>query len=93
MCIAVTNRNMMVQFVDDDAEKTLASASTMGVEGERVSVDTASQLGRRAAENAIEKGIRHVVIDRGGFRFHGRIKALVEAACETGLTTSSKEAK
>ena len=90
MSICVTNSHMYVQFVDDDAGATLASASTVGM-GANLNVATAKELGGKAAEAAKAKGISIVVIDRGGFRYHGRVKQLVEAALEAGLKVRKEE--
>lgn len=84
MALCVSDRNMYVQFIDDDRSHTLASVSTLGQDA-KVNVTSAGVLGRRAAEAALEKGIREVVVDRGGFRFHGRIKAIVDGARAAGL--------
>lgn len=75
-----------MQFVDDVAGVTLAAASTMdkGIAA-GCSVKDAGALGRRAAEAAAAKGIKTVVFDRGGFRYHGRVKAVADAAREAGL--------
>jgi large subunit ribosomal protein L18 len=81
MAVYVSNRGIAVQFVDDENGATLAGvASTAGK-----NVAAARQLGQRAAEAARERGIGEVVVDRGGFKYHGRVKALVEAAVEAGL--------
>ena len=92
MAVSVSNRYMYVQFVDDLNGATLASVSSMSIEGPR-NVETAKRLGQAVAAVARERGISRAVIDRGGFRYHGRIKALVEAAVEGGLSIRSKEAK
>lgn len=89
MCVYVSNLHMYVQFVDDDAERTLAAASTLKL-GEtkgarRNDVEKAKALGREAARVAQEKGIQEVVFDRGGFSYAGRIRALAETAREAGL--------
>jgi large subunit ribosomal protein L18 len=84
MALCVTDRHMYVQFIDDDRGYTLASVSTLG-QDVKVNVTTAAELGQRAAAAAIEKGIREVVVDRGGFRFHGRVKAIVDGARAAGL--------
>ena len=91
MAIAVSNKHMYVQFVDDMAGHTLASSSTSG--GEGVDVQKAADLGRKAAASAMDRGIRSVVVDRGGFAFHGRVKAMVDAAVAAGLSISVKPAK
>lgn len=90
MAIMISNRHMYVQFIDDDRGVTLASASTIGGNGAH-NVAAAAALGRRAAEAALGKGIRTVVVDRGGFRFHGRVKAIVNAAVATGLAISARK--
>ena len=84
MSIMVSNKNMYVQCIDDTRGVTLVSASTIGADGGR-NVDGAKELGRRVAEDALAKGIGSVVVDRGGFRFHGRVKAVVDGALEAGL--------
>jgi large subunit ribosomal protein L18 len=92
MAVSVSNRFIYVQFIDDVNGVTLASASSMKIDGPR-NIETAGKLGRMAAAAAKERGICSVVVDRGGFRFHGRVKALVDAAVEGGLSIRSKEAK
>ena len=89
MAVLVSNKNMYVQFIDDCENVTLAYAST--VKSPAKNVEAASQLGRRAAEVAKEKGIRKIVVDRGGFKFHGRVAAIVAAAIETGLCIRTEE--
>jgi len=92
MSIMVSNKHMYVQFVDDTKGVTLASVSTHGMDG-RQSVATAGRLGKSAAQCAIGAGIKCVVVDRGGHKFHGRVKAIVESAREAGLLTGIKEEK
>ena len=89
MSIHMSNCNLTVQFVDDDAATTLASVTTVGTDS-KLNVATAAEYGKKAAEVALEKGIKSVVVDRGGFAFHGRVKACVEAAVEAGLQISDK---
>jgi len=88
MCVFISNKHMYVQFVNDDAAFTLATVSTLSgelKEAGKINVDTARKLGTLAAKVALEKGLNDVVFDRGGFAFHGRIKALADAAREAGL--------
>ncbi len=95
MSVFVSNRHMYVQFIDDDAAVTLASVSTLNT-GAKLNINTAKELGAQAAEKAREKNISVVVIDRGGFRYHGRVKQVVESALEAGLKVreeSSEESK
>ncbi len=88
MAVCFTSENIHVQFIDDTAGKTLAAASTVAKGGSRelsANVDGAKKLGAMAAKSAIDKGITQVVFDRGGTRYHGKIKALADAAREAGL--------
>ncbi len=89
MAIMVSNKHMYVQLIDDVAGATLVSASSLGSEGNDVPAATA--LGTRAAEAAKEKGVSQFVVDRGGFRYHGRVKAIVDAAVEAGLRNTKEE--
>jgi len=82
--------NLYVQVIDDETGKTLVSASTLEgrVKGEKQTggnIAAAKETGKKVAERAKEKGITKVVFDRGGYLYHGRIKALAEAAREAGL--------
>ncbi|MBM4143093.1 MAG: 50S ribosomal protein L18 [Lentisphaerae bacterium] len=88
MAVYVSNRRIAVQFVDDDRGVTLAAAVS---DGGRKNVETARELGRSAAAQALARGIGEVVVDRGGFKYHGRIKALVEAAVGAGLRAGRLE--
>jgi large subunit ribosomal protein L18 len=90
MALYFSNKNINVQFIDDDAAKTVAAATTLGTDA-KLNVATATELGKKAAEAAIAKGVSKVVVDRGGYAFHGRVKALVEAAVAAGLKISDKE--
>ena len=87
MAVCCTNKHIYVQFVDDVQGKTLATASTAGkdMKGTKPNMTGAKKVGTAAAQKAKEKNITQVVFDRGGFRYHGRIKALAEAAREAGL--------
>ena len=82
-----SGRHIYAQIIDDAAGKTLASASSL-VKGQKAigaTVDAAAQVGKDIAERAKAAGITTVVFDRGGFLFHGRVKALADAARENGL--------
>jgi len=82
-----SNRYIYAQVIDDVAGSTLASASSTekDLRGERLNVETATKVGKLVAERARTAGVDQVVFDRGGFPFHGRIKALAEAARDTGV--------
>ena len=78
--------HIYTQLIDDAAGTTLASASTLQAKLKTGgNVAAAKELGKLIAEKAQEKGIKKVVFDRGGYLYHGRIKALAEAAREAGL--------
>lgn len=86
MSVMISNKHMYVQFIDDLAGVTLAAVSTAGEgSGTKKNVQYARQLGQKAAAAAKEKGIQTVVFDRGGYRFHGRVKAIADGAREAGL--------
>ena len=89
MSICVTNKHMYVQFIDDDAGKTLAQANTL--KDEKANIEGAKALGAKAAEAAKAAGISTVVVDRGGFKYTGRVAAIVESAVEAGLSVSAKK--
>ena len=85
-----SNNHMYAQIIDDTVGNTLVSASTLQKEVKAElektnNVDAAAYLGTVIAKKAIEKGINTVVFDRGGFVYHGKIKALADAAREAGL--------
>ena len=91
MSICVTNKHMYVQFIDDAAGNTLAQASSL--KESKANLEVAKKLGAAAAEAAKAKGITRVVVDRGGFKFTGRVAAIVASAVENGLSISDKPAK
>ena len=85
-----SNNHMYAQIIDDSVGNTLVAASTLQkdvkAELEKTNnVDAAAYLGTVIAKRALEKGIKSVVFDRGGFIYQGKIKALAEAAREAGL--------
>ena len=82
-----SGRHIYAQIIDDAAGKTLAAASTL-VKGQKAigdNIDAAAPVGKEIAEKAVAADITAVVFDRGGFLFHGRVKALADAAREGGL--------
>ena len=83
-----SGKHIDAQVIDDEAGRTVASASTIDkdVKGKNGSTkDAAAEVGKRVAEKASKAGVTKVVFDRGGFLFHGRVKALADAAREAGL--------
>lgn len=90
LAIHRTNKYLYAQVFNEDGTKVLASASTAqasvneGLNG-KCNIEAASRLGQVIAERAKEAGVESVAFDRGGYRYHGRVKALAEAAREAGL--------
>ena len=85
-----SNNHMYAQIIDDTVGNTLVSASTLQKDvkanlEKTNNVDAAAYLGQVIAEKALEKGIKDVVIDRGGFIYQGKVQALADAAREAGL--------
>ena len=83
-----SGRHIYAQVIDDSAGKTLAAASTLDkeIKGKaRATKDGAAAVGKALADRAKKAGVSQVVFDRGGFLFHGRVKALADAAREGGL--------
>ena len=82
-----SNRYIYAQVIDDEAGHTLVAASSQepALRTKTLTVDTAAEVGKLVASRAKEAGIDTVVFDRGGFKYHGRVKALAEAAREGGL--------
>ena len=83
-----SNKQIYAQLIDDNSSITITSASSMDKSlklDAKTKVDQAKAVGKLIAKNAKEKGIETVVFDRGGFLYHGRVKALAESARESGL--------
>jgi large subunit ribosomal protein L18 len=83
-----SGKHIYAQVIDDAAGRTLASASTVGKDSgvaTGANIDAAKEVGKRVAEAAKAAGVTQVVFDRGGFLYHGRVKALADAARESGL--------
>ena len=82
-----SDKNISAQVIDDAQGVTVASASSLeGGKGKSgANVEAAAKIGKLIAERAIEKGVKDVVFDRGEYIYHGRVKALAEAAREAGL--------
>jgi large subunit ribosomal protein L18 len=81
-----SNRHIYAQLIDDVAATTLASASDREVSATGTKTDAAKAVGKLIAQRAKERGIEHVVFDRGGRLYHGRVAALADAAREEGLS-------
>ncbi len=82
-----SNRGIEAQLIDDIAGKTLAASSSLGLKSFKGNkVDQAAEVGKTLAAAAKSAGIESAVFDRGGYLYHGRVKALADAAREGGLT-------
>ena len=86
-----SDRQIYAQIIDDVAGRTLASASTLEKDmreklGKGGDKNAASEVGKLIAERALKAGVKEVAFDRGGYQYHGRVKALAEAAREGGLS-------
>jgi large subunit ribosomal protein L18 len=81
-----SNRGMFAQLIDDDAERTVASVAWTEPELRKLdSLEQAKKAGEALAARAKEAGVQSCLFDRGGYRYHGRVKALAEGAREGGL--------
>ncbi len=89
LSVCLTSKHVYIQFIDDDKGFTLESISTLDKEVREKNVkadcDGAEILGEIAGKRALAAGITKVVFDRGGFKYHGRIKKIAEAARKSGL--------
>ena len=87
LCVYRSNTNLYAQIIDDVAGITLVAASTLDkeVKTKKSNVEAAKEVGALIAKRAAEKNIKTVVYDRGGYIFHGVVKAIAEAAREGGL--------
>ena len=80
-----TLKHIYAQLIDDESGKTLCSASSVGLKIAGGNVDAASAVGKALGEKAVQSEISAVAFDRGGNQYHGRVKALADAAREAGL--------
>lgn len=83
-----SNKHIYAQLIDDVSSVTIVSASTLDKEVSldgTGNIDAAAKIGELVAKRALEKGINNIVFDRGGYLYHGRVKALADAAREAGL--------
>ena len=87
LCVYRSNTNLYVQIIDDVAGNTLVSASTLDkeIKTKHANKEAAKEVGALIAKKAIEKNIKTVVFDRGGYIYHGVVKELAEAARQGGL--------
>ncbi|WKN31999.1 50S ribosomal protein L18 [Porifericola rhodea] len=80
-----SNKAIYAQIINDELGNTLAHATSVEVETKNANLDIAKAVGKKIAEKAVANGISEVVFDRGGYIYHGKVKALAEGAREGGL--------
>jgi len=90
LCVHRTPRHIYAQIIDASGSQVLAAASTLEAEMRQSlkhggNVEAAKAIGKRIAERAVAAGVKRVAFDRSGFKYHGRVKALADAARENGL--------
>jgi len=86
LCVYRSNKNIEAQLIDDVKGVTLVASSSMSLKLENGSnIEAAAKVGKDIAEKAVAKGLKKIVFDRSGYIYHGRVKALAEAAREAGL--------
>ena len=83
LAVYKSNKYMYAQLIDDEANATIASASSLKMKGN--TIETAKKIGAELAKKALDMKVKKVVFDRGGFNYTGKIKALADAAREAGL--------
>jgi len=88
LCVFRSNKHIYAQLIDDEKGKTLVAASDLEIKYKKKKItknEKALEVGKLIAKKAMEKKIKKVVFDRGGYKYHGRVKALAEGAREGGL--------
>jgi len=87
LAVFKSNRYIYAQIIDDDGARTLATASLQekSMRAKTLTIDSAAEVGKLLAQRAADAGIAEVVFDRGGYPFHGRVKALADAVREAGV--------
>lgn len=85
MAVFRSNRYLYVQVISDQSGRTLAAASTLGAAAASGNMQAAQNLGKEIAERCKQLSIGQVVFDRAGYKYHGRVRAVAEAAREAGL--------
>ena len=87
LAVTKSNKNIIAQIIDDDKAETLVYVSTLDkeIKTKKANIEAAKEVGALVAKKALDKKIKTVVFDRGGFIYHGVVKAIAEAAREAGL--------
>ncbi len=85
LCVYRSNKSVYLQVIDDTTGKTLVSCSTNELKLANNNIESCAKVGQAVAKKALDAGITQVVFDRGGYAYHGKVKAVAEAAREEGL--------
>ena len=85
LCVYRSNTHIYAQVINDDAQKTLLTVSSLALETKATGKELAKEVGMAVAAAAVKKGINNVVFDRNGFIYHGRVQSLADGAREAGL--------
>jgi large subunit ribosomal protein L18 len=85
LCVFSSNAHIWAQIINDEKGQTLVSASDLKIKAKSSKILRAAEVGKVIAKAAVEKDIKNIVFDRGGFKYHGVIKALADGAREGGL--------
>jgi large subunit ribosomal protein L18 len=85
LCVFRSLNHIYAQLINDDAHNTVLTVSSLSLGSKTSGKETAKEVGMKIAQEAVKKGIKHVVFDRNGFVYHGRIQALADGAREGGL--------
>lgn len=85
LCVYRSTKHIYVQIIDDAAQKTILTVSSLTLDSKSSGKEVAKEVGVKAAQEAVKKGIKQVVFDRNGFIYHGRVQSLAEGAREGGL--------
>ena len=85
LTVKVSNTNVSAQIINDDEGKTIVSSSSIAKDSKGTMTEKAAIVGENVAKEALKKKIKHVVFDRGSKKYHGRVKALADAARKSGL--------
>ena len=85
LCVFRSNAHIYAQVINDDAQKTILTVSSLGLETKATGKELAKEVGKAIAAASAKKGIKTVVFDRNGFIYHGRVQALADGAREAGL--------
>ena len=85
LCVYRSNTHMYAQVINDDAQKTILTVSSLTLETKATGKELAKEVGKAVAAAAVKKGINTVVFDRNGFIYHGRVQSLADGAREAGL--------